>query len=164
MRHERVSRAASQANIAAAAWPSTIDTLVLAEPPMAEIVEIAEPIQEGPTAAAPDVAGGVGGLIVAAYAGLMLVFFAFFTGSASALFAVCVSAGFVAIFFTVPRIFFAIEPKGKRRPSLGDFMYRGIDTLTGHSSGRDALVQMLIVPVLLTFALLAMGIAGAIYL
>jgi hypothetical protein len=107
----------------------------------------------------------VGGLIVAAYAGLILVFLAFFTGSFLATMMVTIAAGFVAVFFTLPRIFFALEPDtGRRRPSLGDFMYRGMDTLTGHSSGKDALIQMLIVPVLLTFGLLAMGIAGAIYL
>jgi len=39
-----------------------------------------------------------------------------------------------------------------------------MDTLTGHSSGRDALIQMMVVPVLLTLGLLAMGIAGKIYL
>jgi hypothetical protein len=43
-------------------------------------------------------------------------------------------------------------------------MARGLDTFTGHSSGKDALVQMLIVPILLTLGLLAMGIAGAIYI
>jgi hypothetical protein len=37
-------------------------------------------------------------------------------------------------------------------------------TLTGRSSGRDALVQMLIVPVLLTLGLAAMGIIGRIYI
>jgi hypothetical protein len=160
MRHERITRA----NIAAAAWPSTIDGIVLAEPEALELSAVAEPVQDGPTPAAPDVAAGVGGLIVAAYVGLILVFFAFFAGSPAATMAIAISAGFVAIYFTVPRIFFAVEPDKSRRPSLSDFMYRGMDTLTGHSSGRDALVQMLIVPVLLSLGLLAMGIAGAIYL
>ena len=157
MRHERV------ADIAAAAWPTTLDGLVLAEPPFAETLpEAAAPTLPSP--AAPDVAAGVGGLIVAAYAALILVFFAFFTGSATALFAVTIAAGFAIAFFSVPRLFFAVEPDPGRRPSLSVFMYRGLDTLTGHSSGKDALVQMLIVPVLLTLGLLAMGIAGAIYL
>lgn len=112
----------------------------------------------------PDVASGVGRLIVAAYAGLIAVFFAVFTGSSLALMSVMISAGFVAIFFSVPRIFFAVEPKAGRRPSFGEFMHKGIDTLTGHCTGKDALVQMLIVPVLLSLGLLAMGIAGGIYL
>ena len=160
MRHENIA----QAQIAAAAWPTTLDGLVLAEPAEAHAESVAEAAPALPTPAAPDVAAGVGGLIVASYVALVLVFFAFFTGSLTALFAVTIAAGFVAIFFTVPRIFFALEPDQTRRPSLSAFMHRGIDTLTGHSSGPDALVQMMIVPVLLTLGLLAMGIVGRIYL
>ncbi len=159
MRHERIS----EAQIAAAAWPTTMEGLMLAEPP--ETATLPEPVrQAGPTAAAPDIAPGVGGLIVASYVSLVLVLFAFFTGSLSAMFAVTIAAGFVAIFFAVPRIFFSVEPKDGRRPSLPEFVEKGVNTFTGHSSGRDALLQMLIVPVLLTLGLFAMGIVGKIYL
>ena len=161
MLHERIS----DGKIAAAAWPASLESLILLEAtdPPGDRAE-AEPEKAGFTPAAPDVAAGVGRLIVAAYAGLIAVFFVFFTGSLLATMMVTVAAGFVAIFFAVPRIFFALEPGDSRRPSLSDFMYRGIDTLTGHSSGGAALVQMLIGPVLLTFGLLIMGIVGAIYL
>lgn len=161
MRHENIARD----RIAAAAWPTTMEGLVLAEPAEkgpAEADTEASPAL--PTAAAPDVASGVGGLIVACYAALILVFFAFFARSLTALFAITVCAVFVAVFFTVPRIFFALEPNATRRPSLPAFMERGMETMTGHSEGGDALVQMLIVPVLLTLGLLAMGIIGTIYL
>lgn len=161
MRHENIARA----RIAAAAWPTTMDGLVLAEPADAVRHEAeAETAPALPTAAAPDVASGVGGLIVACYATLILVFFAFFARSLTALFAITICAGFVAIFFAVPRIFFALEPNSTRRPSLPAFMERGMETMTGHSEGGDALVQMLIVPVLLTLGLLAMGIIGKVYL
>lgn len=161
MRHERIS----ESHIAAAAWPSMLEGLVLVEP-AASGEEVQAPATEPalPTAAAPDVAAGVGGLIVAAYAGLILVFFTFFAGSPLAAMAVAIAALFVAIFFAVPRIFFGIEPAAGRRPSLSRFMHEGMDTLTGHCSGGDALVQMLLVPVLLTLGLLAIGVAGAIYL
>ena len=159
MRHERIS----QAKIAAAAWPTTLECLMLVEPEAPATMP--EPdLQTGPTPAAPDIAPGVGGLIVAAYVSLVLVLLTFFTGSLTAMFMVTVAAGFVAIFFAVPRIFLAIEPKADRRPSLPEFVDKGIDTLTGHSGGRDALLQMLIVPVLLTLGLFAMGIVGKIYL
>ncbi len=159
MRHERIS----QARIAAAAWPTTLEGLMLAEP--AETASAPEPtVQRRATPAAPDIAPGVGRLIVAAYVSLVLVLFTFFTGSLSAMFAVTISAGFVTIFFAVPRIFFSVEPDAGRRPSLPEFVEKGMNTLTGHSSGRDALLQMLIVPVLLTLGLLAMGIVGKIYL
>jgi hypothetical protein len=41
-------------------------------------------------------------------------------------------------------------------------MRDGMDTFTGHSSGGAALIQMLIVPVLLTLGAAGMGIAAAI--
>ena len=160
MRHETISTA----QIAAAAWPTTMDGLVLAEPAEVTTEAVVAPAPALPMPAAPDVAAGVGVLIVASYVGLLVVFFALFAGSLSALFAITICAGFVAVFFTVPRIFFALEPDQTRRPSLPAFMEKGIETLTGHSTGGEALVQMLIVPVLLTLGLLTMGIVGKIYL
>jgi len=117
-----------------------------------------------PASAAPDVPAAVGGLIVASYVGLLAVFFAFFAGSPLAFFSITVCAFFVAIYFAVPRIFFAVEADPSRRPSFSQFWYGGIQTLTGRTSGKDALVQMMIVPVLLTLGLLAMGIVGKIYI
>jgi hypothetical protein len=160
MRHERIN----EARIAAAAWPTMLDGLVLSEPPAAETVTFEVETVTGPTPAAPDVPNVVGDLILTAYGGLLAVFFAFFSGSPLALFAICICTVFVTVFFAVPRIFFAVEPDSGRRPSFNTFLHEGIDTLTGRTGGRDALVQMLIVPVLLTFGLLAMGIIGAIYL
>ena len=161
MLHQRIS----EAKIAAAAWPTGFETLVFDNAAPKTESQSVELVGTGFTPAAPDVAAGVGRLIVSAYVGLILVFFAFFTGSGLALMAVTIAAGFVAIFFAIPKVFFALEPdSGRRRPSLADFMYRGMDTLTGHSSGAEALIQMLMVPVLLSFGLLAMGIAGAVYL
>lgn len=144
-----------------AAWPSTLETLVLAE----RIVGSESP-SEPParTPAASDVPAGVGGLLVSAYVALVLTLFLFFTGSALAAMVVAIAAGFIAIFFAIPRIFFALEPGSERRPDLGRFLYDGLQTFTGHCGGRDALVQMLIVPILLTLGLIAMGIVGAIYL
>ena len=161
MRHEEISKA----RIAAAAWPTTMDGLVLAEPAEAQVSSGADEAEAVmPAAAAPDVAAGVGIAIVASYVALILVFFAFFAGSLLAAFVITIAAGFVAIFFAIPRIFFGLEPDTSRRPSFSTFMHQGMETLTGHSSGGAALVQMVIVPVLLTLGLLAMGIAGKIYL
>jgi hypothetical protein len=39
-----------------------------------------------------------------------------------------------------------------------------MDTLTGRTSGGAGLVQMLVVPVLLTFGALAMAVIAAIYM
>lgn len=115
-----------------------------------------EPARAAP--AAPDVPASVGGMIAASYAALIGALFVATAGSASSIFAIAIAALFVAIFFTVPRIFFAVEPMTEQRPGLGKFLKRGMETLTGHSSGPAALVQMLVVPAFLTLAVLAMGL------
>ena len=38
----------------------------------------------------------------------------------------------------------------------------GMNTFTGHNSGKAALIQMLIVPIMLTLGVLAMGITIAV--
>jgi len=108
--------------------------------------------------AAPDIPGSVGGMIVASYLALIVALYVATAGSRSSIFAISIALLFVAIFFTIPRIFFAVEPKMVRRPKFCTFLKRGMATLTGHSSGPAALVQMLVVPVFLTLAVLAMGI------
>jgi hypothetical protein len=113
--------------------------------------------------AAPDVPAAVGGFIAASYAGLLAVFFAFFARSPLALFSIVICGGFVAIYFTIPRIFLAIEADPARRPTLGRFLRTGLDTATGRTGGKDALIQMMIVPVLVTLGLAAIGIIGKIY-
>jgi len=74
---------------------------------------------------------------------------------------IVIAALFVVMFFSVPRIFLTVEPDGVR-PSLDQFMANGTETLTGHNSGKAALVEILTLPVALTVAILAMGIAAAI--
>ena len=133
----------------AVAW---LGTTTLAPLPLNE----AEPIQAA--SAAPDVPASVGGLIAGSYMALIGALFLATAGSLSSIFAIAIAALFVVIFFTVPRIVFSVEPMTERRPSLGKFLKRGMQTSTGHSSGAAALVQMLIVPVFLTFAVMTMGL------
>jgi hypothetical protein len=109
-------------------------------------------------AAAPDVPGSVGGMIAGAYAALIVALFVATAGSLSSIFAIVIAGFFVAVFFTVPRIFFAVEPMTEQRPGLSRFLKRGMETLTGHATGTAAMVQMLVVPVFLTLAILAMGL------
>ena len=149
----------------AAVWPSFEEVLLHRPGAETRPTEAAEAAAVAlPEAAAPDVPAAVGGLIVGAYAALLAVFFTLFASSPLAFFAISVCAGFVAIFFAVPRIFFAVEADPARRPTLSHFMHHGIQTLTGRSSGKDALIQMLIVPVLLTFGLMTMGIVAKFYI
>lgn len=143
-----------------AVWPNAPQLVPM---PVSE-VEATEAVAAipAPAQAAPDVPAAVGGMLFAAYAALVSAFALATAGSAESIYAITISALFVVAFFSVPRAFMRIEPKAGTPTSLDRFMREGLHTLTGHSSGRDALIQMLIVPVLLTFAALAMGIAVAV--
>ena len=114
------------------------------------------------TPAAPDVPAAVGKLIILAYVALIAAFALATAASAHSIYMITISALFVVVFFTVPWLFFRQERSSGARPAFDRFMREGMDTLTGHSTGGAALVQMLIVPVLLTAGVLVMGIAAAI--
>lgn len=53
----------------------------------------------------------------------------------------------MTIFLAVLRIFLGFEPKTTGRLSLDQFLSEGIMTYTGPTSGKTALAQILIVPV-----------------
>jgi hypothetical protein len=167
MRHERVLDTDSYSKVdVAAVWPAAnlvpLPVLDVDRPERAEADAGAAAF--APTPAAPDMPAAVGGILFAAYAALIGAFAVATAASAYSIYMITISALFVVTFFTVPRIFFGVEPKADRRPSFSRFMHNGVQTLTGHSSGKDALIQMLIVPVFLTCAALAMGVAAAVSL
>ena len=158
MRHEQIADRASYDRIEiAAVWPVTTQLVPPAAPDMASAADEVFV----PTAAAPDVPAAAAGLLVASYAALIAAFALVTVASAQSIFAIVVCALFVVAFFAVPRIFLAVEPKQGRRVSFAEFMRGGMETLTGHSTGPAALVQMLIVPVTLTVGVLVIGIAKA---
>ena len=162
MRHERIAAhtGLAQADVAAA-WPVLPQVAPL---PIIEIERPAEPESHRSTPAAPDVPGAVGGLIAGAYAALIAALFLAAAGSRESVFAITICALFIVMFFTVPRLMFRAEADNSIRPSLDRFMREGMDTLTGHSSGTGALVQMLLVPALATIGVLIMAIAAAYYM
>ncbi len=160
MRHDQIRNEQSYNKVdVAAVWPASAQIAPL---PLLDLDEQPAAAGFSPTPAAPDVPNAVGGLIVASYFALIGAFALATVGSARSIFAIAIVLVFAVSFFTVPRIFFGIEPASGRRPSFQAFLYKGMDTLTGHSSGKEALIQMLIVPVLLTLGALAMGITAAI--
>ena len=110
-----------------------------------------------PTPAVPDMPVAAGAFLIASYAALMFAFVLTIQGG-RADFAMVIGAFYLAMFFGVPVVFLGVEHDKARRPDLLQFLDDGIDTATGRISGAGALVQMLIVPVLLAFAILAMGI------
>ena len=160
MRHENIaSKGIVHRELpVAAVWPQ----LVPSERTEAGGAAEAAPVL--PTPAVPDVPAAVGKLLIGSYATLVGVLFSFMARSPIATFSILIAAGFVAIYVAVPWLFLKVEADRSRRPSFDRFMDRGMDTLTGHTAGKDALVQMLIVPVLLAFGLGAMGVIGFIYI
>lgn len=139
----------------AAVWPVSAQ---VAPVPIPE-AEVPHPAFQ-PTPAMPDVPASVGGMLFASYAMVIAALFLAAAGTAYSVFMITISALFVIMFFAVPRLLLKAEPKDRPRTSFDHFMYRGIQTLTGHSSGSAALVQMMIVPVFLAIGISAMGIAA----
>ena len=133
-------------------------------PASAAIAEMEPGLNVGPESAVPDLPAAVGRLIVGAYVALIGMLAATMARNAESTFVISIAALFLVAFLSVPRIFLAIEPEKGRRPTMSAFLERGIHTATGHLSGRGALVQMLVVPALLTLGVLAIGIAGIVIL
>lgn len=143
----------------AAVWPVSAQVAPL---PIPDLGGEQEPRATDATPAAADVPASVGMMIAGSY-GVLLAALALATaGSAKSLFAIVIAAFFLFMFFSVPAVFLGVDSAGRRGRSSADFMERGMQTLTGHCSGRAALIQMLLVPVLLTFGIVCMGIAAAI--
>ncbi|HEV2043859.1 MAG TPA: hypothetical protein VGR05_04185 [Sphingomicrobium sp.] len=142
----------------AVVWPTSAS---VAPFPIPEMEKISQRQEFRATPAAPDVPATVGGLIAASYAGLIAALAVATVGSAESMFVIVIVALFVVAFFTVPRIFFSVERDSGVRATFDDFLHNGMNTFTGHNSGKAALVQMLVVPVMLTLGVLAMGITIA---
>lgn len=160
MRHEQIAARDTYDEVnVAAVWPVATQLIPLPIPEI-ELLE-AEPVFRS-APAVPDLPAAVGKLIIASYAALIGAFALATAGSADSIFMISIAALFVVMYFAVPGVILGIEPQSGVRPSLGRFMQEGMQTLTGHCSGKAALVQILIVPVFLTIGVLFMGIAAAI--
>ncbi len=109
-------------------------------------------------AAVPDVPAAVGWLLVTAYVALLGAFAITMAHTKETLLAMGICAVFLTMYLAVPRIFLAVEPKQGDRPDFDIFLTKGLATYTGHCSGKDALVQMLMVPILLMLCAFTMGV------
>ena len=109
-------------------------------------------------AAVPDVPRAVGVLMAATYAAIVGLFALTIATAGQAPFMIAIDVMFLIAFFAVPTIMLKLERDPARRPSMSRFMSQGMQTYTGHVSGGGAVTQMFVVPVLLAFAVLAMGI------
>ena len=158
MRHEQISAKDSYNKVdIAAVWPASAQ---VAPVPVLDLDEAPRPFEATP--AAPDVPASVGAMIAASYVMLVGTFALATVASAYSVYMISISFMFLAAYVGVPYIFFRQERWTGRRPSLDRFLRQGMETLTGHCSGRAALVQMMIVPLFLTLGAAGMGIAAAI--
>jgi len=142
----------------AAVWPSTAQ---IAPVPVPKSQPAHVSMSEE---AAPDMPVAAGLFLVAIYGVLLAMLAIGTTGSGRSLFAIGVDVFFLFMFFTIPAAFLGLGNGGRRHPSLSRFMEDGMQTLTGHTTGGEALVQMLIVPLCLTFGIICIGIAVAVIL
>jgi hypothetical protein len=150
MRHGKMLQADSFDLVdVAAIWPNGLA-------PGAPLQELEQGLAR-PEAAAPDMPAAAGKALVAVYAGLMGAFLLTMTRGGEAAFVIAISCFYVAMFVGVPALFLRVEQRQAKPPSISDFLTNGMDTATGRISGAGALTQMLIVPVLLTVAILAIG-------
>jgi len=98
-------------------------------------------------------------IALACWACFLAVFWVTFWVSSSAIFQIVIGTVYAVMFFGVPyemsRIF-----QGQRKPakSLWRFLVDPFSTLTGTMQGFEALLQMILVPVLLTLGGSAIGI------
>jgi hypothetical protein len=113
------------------------------------------PFQSAPST--PDIPSSIGVMIVAAYIMLLGSFAVTMVGSRHTALALSICFFFLGMYLIIPAIFLRVEPQQQKRPSLDYFMETGIQTYTGHMSGKDALAQILVVPLLLTGAAIIMG-------
>lgn len=130
---------------------STPDPVIVHEPAIFRAAE-----------AAPDVPATVGILLFAVYLALIGALAVATAGPGESGFMLTIAGLFVVAFFAVPRLILAQEPTHGLRVTMDQFLAKGLDTYTGHCSGRAALAQMFVVPVLLTIGILLIAVVIAV--
>lgn len=102
---------------------------------------------------------GVLKLAVLCWAGLVGVFWITFRVNTNAMFAVVVGTFYALVFFGVPTIMLRMAPKKPgEKPSLAEFLRGRFDTIYGSIPARDAMLQVILVPVALGLGAVAMAI------
>jgi hypothetical protein len=152
MRHETIQHQADSRDVAAV-WPASTQVAPLSLPD----IDVSASNVDYP-GAAPDVPAAAGALLVAVYASLLAILAIGTTGSGKSLLSIVVAGFFLFMFFAVPAVFFGVADEDAERPSMARFLEQGMQTMTGHSTGSEALVQMLAVPVCLILGMLLTGI------
>ncbi len=99
-------------------------------------------------------------LYLAIWAMFIGVFWVTFSASLHALFVVGIASFYAVIFFGVPIILARQSPYEKPRDGdLPRFLRSRVEVFGGILSGRDIMIQILLVPVCLTFGAIGIGLA-----
>lgn len=113
-----------------------------------------------PQPAAPHLPPAVGWLMLLAYAASMGAFLLFFGGSGSTAFVIAIGVFYLAVYAAVPYAFLRMQPRSAEQATWTRFLERGLETWTGHLSGRQALFQIMAIPVALAIAIFGIGLAA----
>jgi hypothetical protein len=140
-------------------WP-VLNRAVPSPDPVPAAVD--ESLAFRPAEATPDVPAAIGRLLFGCYLALVGALALATAGPGQSWFMLVIAGLFVVAFFSVAHSIFAQEPARGRRPAMERFLARGMDTFTGHCSGGAAMVQMFVVPVLLTLGMLLIALVIAV--
>jgi len=130
---QRIARHDLDAMDIAAVWPTSASVVPFPVPELG-LFSLRQEFRATP--AAPDMPAVVGAMIAASYAGLIVALAVATASSGESIFAIVVAVLFVTIFFTVPRIFLAIERDSGARRNFDAFLRNGMETFTSHNSGK----------------------------
>ncbi len=105
---------------------------------------------------------GVFGLAIGSYGAMMLSLWLLFGTDTQTVLSLLVCTAYFGMYFGVPVAMYRLARKSGLREapagSLGRFLRGDLETITGNLSGWSALSQVLVIPVSLTFGLIAMGV------
>jgi len=94
------------------------------------------------------------------YGALLVIALVVFAQDEQTRYVVSVCLGLALMFFGIPWLLMKTEARSRhnRRRSFTDFLGKGLRTLTGPLEGREAMVQILLVPAVLASGMLAIGV------
>jgi hypothetical protein len=124
----------------------------------AAAVEAGEEALVTSTPAVSDIPTAVGFAVVGAFGAVVLCFMIFFSGSAQSRFVTTVTLCFLIVYFAVPLVLIALQPKSVRRGTWSSFRRNGLYVRTGHVGGKEAMLQILVLPICLFVAAVGMGV------
>lgn len=115
------------------------------------------------TPAVYDIPKAVGFAVVGAFGAVVLCFMFFFGGSAQSRFVTVVTLCFCAVYCAIPFILIVLTRKSAWRGTWFSFQRNGLSIRTGHVRGKEALLQILVLPICLFVAAVGMGVIWALY-